>query len=124
MKRFFKLALVLCMVFSVVLALVACGEKTTAQNGESNKSVKFLTSEPQNRTADSSKKVKVGLICLHDESSTYDKNFIDSMYRALEKLGLSNSDLELVTGIGEDNSCYEKANELAATCDIVFADSF
>ena len=27
---------------------------------------------------------KVGLICLHDESSTFDKNFIDSMYRALE----------------------------------------
>ena len=100
MKRFFKLALVLCMVFSVVLALAGCGDKTSA------------------------KSVKVGLICLHDESSTYDKNFIDSMYRALEQLGLSTTDLELVTGIGEDNSCYEKANELAATCDIVFADSF
>ena len=70
------------------------------------------------------KDVKVGLICLHDESSTYDKNFIDSMYRALEELGLPKTSLELVTGIGEDNSCYEKAVELAATCDIVFADSF
>ncbi len=69
-------------------------------------------------------KFKVGLICLHDESSTYDKNFIDSMYRAIEQLGLSVDQLELVTGIGEDNTCYEKASELAQTCDIIFADSF
>ena len=67
---------------------------------------------------------KVGLICLHDESSTYDKNFIDSMYRAIDELGLERSQLELVTGIGEDRTCYEKASELAQTCDIIFADSF
>ena len=67
---------------------------------------------------------KIGLICLHDESSTYDKNFIDSMYRALDELGLEKAQLELVTGIGEDDTCYQKASELAQTCDIVFADSF
>ena len=67
---------------------------------------------------------KIGLICLHDESSTYDKNFIDSMYRALDELGLEKDQLELVTGIGEDETCYQKASELAQTCDIVFADSF
>ena len=60
-------------------------------------------------------KFKVGLICLHDESSTYDKNFIDSMYRALEELGLEKAQLELVTGIGEDDTCYQKASELAQT---------
>ncbi len=73
---------------------------------------------------ESDKDFKVGLICLHDESSTYDKNFIDSMYRALEELGLEKTQLELVTGIPEDNVCYTKATELAQTCDIVFADSF
>lgn len=67
---------------------------------------------------------KVGLICLHDDSSTYDKNFIESMYRAIDNLGLDRSQLELVTGVGEDNECYETATELAATCDIIFADSF
>ena len=97
MKKFFKLVLVLVLCVCSVFALTACQSKS---------------------------KVKVGLICLHDESSTYDKNFIDSMYRALDELGLKASALELVTGIGEDNSCYEKACELASTCDIVFADSF
>ena len=46
------------------------------------------------------------------------------MYRALDELGLETSQLELVTGIGEDETCYQKASELAQTCDIVFADSF
>ena len=27
--------------------------------------------------------IKVGLICLHDENSTYDKNFLDAMYVAI-----------------------------------------
>ena len=67
---------------------------------------------------------KVGLICLHDESSTYDANFIDSMYRALDNLGLQRDQLELVTGVKEDNSCYEAATDLASSCEIVFADSF
>ena len=67
---------------------------------------------------------KVGLICLHDESSSYDANFIDSMYRALDNLGLQRDQLELVTGVKEDNSCYEAATDLASSCEIVFADSF
>ena len=104
MKKFFKLVLVLVLCVFSVVALVACGNEDKMEaKGD---------------------KVRVGLICLHDESSTYDKNFIDSMYRALEELGLQKEALELVTGIGEDNSCYEKACELASTCDIVFADSF
>lgn len=70
------------------------------------------------------KSIKIGLICLHDVSSTYDKNFIDSMYRALDELGLEKSQLELVTDVAEDEECYQKASELAATCDIIFADSF
>lgn len=96
MKKIFSLFVAFVMVVCCVLCLTACGEK----------------------------KFKVGLICLHDESSTYDKNFIDSMYRALEELGLEKNQLELVTGVPEGNDCYEKAVELAGTCKIVFADSF
>ncbi|MGN0701689.1 MAG: hypothetical protein ACI4KL_00685, partial [Lentihominibacter sp.] len=31
---------------------------------------------------------KVGFICLHDENSTYDKNFIDAANAACENLGV------------------------------------
>lgn len=112
MKKFFKLVLVLvCM--CTVFALVACGGNPGNEggNGGGNQGGK-------------GKSVRIGLICLHDTSSTYDKNFIDSMYRALEELELSVENLELATGIAEGAPCYEKAAEFAATCDIVFADSF
>ena len=118
MKKLFSLVLVL---FVCVCSVFAFGcKKDDNKGGEENNG-----EENQNQNQGGElKNVKVGLICLHDESSTYDKNFIDSMYRALDEMGLPRTNLELVTGIGEDNTCYEKAVELAATCDIVFADSF
>ncbi len=70
------------------------------------------------------KDIKVGLICLHNESSTYDKNFIDSMKRALANLGISEDQLEVVTGVPEGQDCYDTAVLLAKTCNVIFADSF
>ena len=68
------------------------------------------------------KKVKVGFICLHDEQSTYDLNFINAAKAACEKLGV---EMVLKTGINEDNSCYETAADMASSgCIAVFADSF
>lgn len=67
----------------------------------------------------------VGLICLHGESSTYDKNFIDAFKTACENKGLSEDEYIIATDIGEDNSCYEKAIEFVNMgCKAVFADSF
>ncbi len=68
----------------------------------------------------------VGLICLHDENSTYDKNFIDAMKATQAKLGLSNDQVLIATGVKEDvDSTYQKAVELINQgCDVIFADSF
>lgn len=68
--------------------------------------------------------VKIGLITLHDESSTYDKNFIESLKKAANELGLKNTQYEIVSGIAESNACYEAAARLAKDCDVIFADSF
>ncbi len=71
------------------------------------------------------KNVKVGLITLHDDSSTYDKNFIDAMYRALDNLGMKKEQLVLYTGVAETEDCYNKAKECVNQgCDVVFGDSF
>ncbi len=71
------------------------------------------------------KDLKIGLICLHDDSSTYDKNFIDAMYRALDNLGLSKDQLVLFTGVKESSDCYDKAVACVNQgCQVVFADSF
>ena len=98
MKRF--LAIMMCLV--MVLAIVGCKGTKPAE-------------EP-------AKKVKVGFICLHDEQSTYDLNFINAAKAACEKLGV---EMVLKTGINEDNSCYETAADMASSgCIAVFAESF
>jgi len=74
---------------------------------------------------DKSEGIKVGLICLHDENSTYDKNFIDAMNEVQRELNLTDTQVIIATGIPETDDCYQKACELADSgCDIIFADSF
>ena len=67
--------------------------------------------------------LKVGFIFLHDENSTYDKNFIDAA-----KIACENMNVEMIqkTQIPESNACYDAAIELIETdgCSIIFADSF
>ena len=65
---------------------------------------------------------KVGFICLHDENSTYDLNFINGAKEACEELGV---EYEIRTNIPEGQECYDAAAELADSgCGIIFADSF
>ncbi len=68
-------------------------------------------------------KLKVGFIFLHDENSTYDKNFIDAAIAACDEMGV---EMVQKTQIPESNACYDAAVELVEVedCDIIFADSF
>ena len=67
-------------------------------------------------------KIKVGLITLHDDKSTYDKNFIDAFKAACEVKGVTPV---IQTGIDEKAICQETAENLADEgCKLVFADSF
>ena len=71
--------------------------------------------------------VKVGLICLHDNESTYDKNFIDALNVAVANLGdrVEFNEAWVKTGIGENQDCYDAAKELVKEgCNVIFADSF
>ena len=67
-------------------------------------------------------RTKVGLITLHDENSTYDKNFIDAFKAACK---VKNVRALIKTGVEEDASVETNASELAeAGCKLIFADSF
>ena len=109
MKKFLAMLLALVM----ALSLVACGEK------------KDPTGDDIKTPAEGSK-VKVGFITLHDENSTYDKNFIDAAKEACANLGLvENEDFFIKTNVGETEQCAEVAADLVdAGCNIIFADSF
>lgn len=78
--------------------------------------------EEKESSNEANTKVKVGFIYLHDENSTYDKNFITAAKEACEAKGVEYLEK---TGIPEGNECKDAAEELIdAGCNVIFADSF
>lgn len=116
MKKLLTLLLTAAMAVSV---LTGCGGASSSSTAPS---ASGATSAAGSQAA---KDVKIGFIFLHDENSTYDKNFIDAAKAVKEKLGLSDDQVIFKTNIPESSECYEAAADLADRgCDIVFADSF
>ncbi|MBE6802317.1 MAG: BMP family ABC transporter substrate-binding protein [Ruminococcaceae bacterium] len=109
MKKFAKV-LALCLALVMVLGcFAACGkDKDPGTDADKNAQVTNL---------------KVGFIFLHDEQSTYDKNFMDAAKKACEEMGVEYAQK---TQIPESKDCYDAAVELVEVdgCDIIFADSF
>jgi len=100
MKKIIALVLALALVLSLT-ASVSVAEGVTLEN------------------------IKLGVILLHDEDSTYDNNFIIGVKDAAAALGLKEDQVIIKRNIGESNDCYETALDLADEgCQIVFADSF
>ena len=106
-------------IFSLLMAavmLLSCIMLTACSGGQTNST---------DDTQTSAKDIKVGFIFLHDENSTYDKNFMDAATAAKKALGLKDDQVMFKTNIPESNECYEAAASLVdAGCDVVFADSF
>lgn len=118
MKKWIAVLLAVAMLF----AFAACNNDQPSTGDEGNTS----TSE-EGSTAGTALTgdIKVGFIFLHDENSTYDKNFIDAANAAQQALGLSNDQVLFRTNIPEGQECYDAAAELVdAGCDVIFADSF
>ncbi len=125
LKKFLALALAVTTVLSMSV-LTGCSSdsgsssKETTAASEAGETAGETTGE-----AKSIEDIKIGFIFLHDENSTYDKNFIDAANAAKEALGLSDEQVIFKTNIPESSECYEAAADLADRgCDIVFADSF
>ena len=97
------------------LALAACGGNGGNEGGDA-------PAPEGGEAAPAEAGMKVGLICLHDENSTYDLNFINAAKQACENLGV---ECILKTNIGETNDCKNTALDLVDQgCGFVFADSF
>lgn len=101
------------------LALVAL---TTATSCNQYAGEKYTPGEP----------LKVGLICLHDETSTYDANFISafkSAFKNAQDAGyISKEDKvenSIKTGIPEGSECYKACQEFVnQKYNLIFTDSF
>ena len=142
MKRFASLITTAAMVCSLCLGLVGCGSGSGDTEGGSSAETSAAeaasttaadanapedTAEPSEAPLPNApaKDIKVGLICLHDENSTYDLNFINSLETAKTALGLTDEQVIIKKNIPESNECKEAAIDLADRgCNVVFADSF
>ncbi len=99
MKKILSVLLVLTMMLGICVAFTSCGGEETTKD------------------------VKVGFIFLHDENSTYDKNFMDAAKAACEAMDVEYAQK---TQIPESTKCYDAAVELIEVdgCNVIFADSF
>ena len=115
------LALVLSLAMALI-ALTACGEQNKELLGMSDAPIAAVELKVDYEVPED---FKIGFICLHDENSTYDLNFLNAVDAIQEAAGLSDEQVIVKTNIGEDDACYNMAKDLATQgCDIVFANSF
>ena len=69
--------------------------------------------------------IKIGVILLHDENSTYDLNFMNGAREAAAALGLSDNQIVFYRNRPESNECAETAlDAIDEHCNIVFFDSY
>ncbi|MBQ8532429.1 MAG: BMP family ABC transporter substrate-binding protein [Clostridia bacterium] len=124
MKKLISMLLAVAMLF----CFAGCGAADTSSDGDNAKVLSIDEVEltvASTITAVAKEDLKVGFIFLHDANSTYDKNFMDAATAACTKLGLTEDQILMKTGIPEGNECYTTAKELVnAGCQVIFADSF
>ena len=130
MKKFSKvLALCLALVL-VVGCFAACGDKPNTDDENKTPDVLGMSESPLaapeiKKDFEIKEGFKIGFICLHDENSTYDLNFLEAADAVIEALGLTKDQYIIKKNIPEGNECYEAAKDLVDQgCTIIFANSF
>ncbi|MDD7092114.1 MAG: BMP family ABC transporter substrate-binding protein [Eubacteriales bacterium] len=111
-KKIFAILLVVAMVAALAVGFTACDG-----NGGDEGTAKVVSFDPIEKS-----NIHFGLITLHGEESTYDKNFIDAAKAACKNMGVK---ITIKSGIPEGDECYQAAADLVQQgCNIIFADSF
>ena len=112
MKKFLTLALALVMILSCVAIFAAC---TNGGNNGGDVTLQPVAKED----------IKVGFIFLHDEKSTYDKNFMLGVDEVKATLGLRDDQVIVKTNVPEGSECTVAALDLVDQgCNVIFANSF
>ena len=121
-KKVLSLVLAAVMVLSLGLVFASCKGEGEDLLGMSESPLAAPTLKADFEIADD---FKIGFICLHDEKSTYDLNFINAALAAQEALGLENSQVIIKKNIPETDACYQAAKDLVDQgCKVIFANSF
>ena len=122
MKKILAVMLAAIMLFS----LAACGGKEEGkENDNKGMSESPIAEVALNVDYEVPSDFKIGFICLHDENSTYDLNFLNAVDKIKDALKLTDEQVIVRVNIPEGNECYVAAKDLVSEgCKIVFANSF
>ncbi len=100
------IAFIVCLVMVMMPMLAACGGGGGSDDGG----------------AAEEGAMKVGLITLHDENSTYDNNFLTAFQESCDKMGV---EAIIKKNTPEGQECYDEAMDLVDQgCKLIFSDSF
>ena len=121
-----KRLLAVLMALTMLLVLTACGGNKGNEQNATGMTEDVLPRLEVKSEVTVPADFKIGLICLHDKNSTYDANFQQGLRAAQKALNLSDDQVIIKEGIGEDSTCYDTAVDMAKNkgCKIIFADSF
>ena len=120
-KKVLSLVLALAMLSGLAIAFTSCN----GGGAKSDMTEAPLTEVILTKDFDIPSDFKLGVICLHDEASTYDLNFINGVEKIKTLLGLTNEQVIYKKDIPESALCTEAAEDLVDQgCKIVFANSF
>ena len=117
----------LSLVLVVIMCLSACVAFASCQNSETDGDLitSPLPAPELKKDFDIPSDFKVGFIFLHDDKSTYDKNFMDAAKAVQEVLGLTNEQVLFKYPVNEEEECPIAVENLVEQgCDVIFADSF
>lgn len=121
MKKLLALLLAVVMVFG----LAACGENTNDDDKLLGMSASPLAAPTIVKDYEIADDFKIGFICLHDEKSTYDLNFLNAVDTVKAALGLKDEQVIVKVNVPETDACYTAAADLVDQgCNVVFANSF
>ena len=119
-KKILALTLTVVMIAALCVSFASCSLSSKKGEGKEILPRKEITS-----TVEVPADFKIGLITLHDENSTYDKNFIDAFKQVCTAMGIAEENFIIKSNIPEGVECYDTAKDLANRgCKVVFADSF
>ncbi len=119
MKKLISLLLIAMMIFTLAACTANEGGDVTGMSAEPIDVVELKADYelPED--------FKIGFICLHDEKSTYDLNFLNAVDKIQEVAGLSDEQVIVKTQVPEGDECYNEAKDLVDQgCSIIFANSF
>lgn len=119
-KKLLALTLTVLMLATLCVSFASCGATRKGEGEE------ILPRKEISSNVEIPADFKIGLITLHDENSTYDKNFIDAFVQVCEGMGIAKENYFIVSNIPEGPECKDTAIDLARNkgCKVIFADSF